>query len=59
MKNELLHPEKQILGVDDSNKIKVLNFGTMHLSGSGDAFSSTTNINDPMVAIQIQKVINM
>lgn len=40
------------------NRIKVLNFGSIHLSGSTDAFSSITDINNPKVKIEIKKIVD-
>jgi len=43
----------------ETGKIRVLNFGTMHLSGSTDAYSSQTNSNNPEVKADLEKVIKM
>jgi len=42
---------------NDSGKINVLNFGSIHLSGSTDAHSSVTDIHDPQVKADIKKII--
>lgn len=55
---EIEHKQQQAVQQQDTNKIKVLNFGTMHLSGSGDAYASTTNSNDSVVKHKLQKVID-
>ena len=41
----------------ESEKIKVLNFATFHLSGSNDANSSPVNIRNPEVKKNIDKVV--
>lgn len=41
-----------------SNKISVLNFGSIHLSGSTDAHSSFTDINNPTVKADIKKIVD-
>lgn len=43
---------------NSSNKISVLNFGTIHLSGSTDAISNIININNPQVKLDIKKVVD-
>lgn len=55
---EIEYKQQQAVQQQDTNKIKVLNFGTMHLSGSGDAYASITNSNDPVVKHKLQKVID-
>lgn len=42
----------------DPNKIRVLNFGSIHLSGSTDAYSSITDINNPKVKTDIKKIVD-
>lgn len=39
------------------DKIRVLNFGSVHLSGSTDAHSSITDINNPAVKTDIQEIV--
>ncbi|WP_046745750.1 DUF5694 domain-containing protein [Kordia zhangzhouensis] len=55
---EIEYKQQQAVQQQDTNKVKVLNFGTMHLSGSGDAYASTTNSNDSVVKHKLQKVID-
>lgn len=43
---------------NNTNKISVLNFGTIHLSGSTDAHSSITDVNDPKVKKDIKKIVD-
>lgn len=43
---------------NNTNKITVLNFGTIHLSGSTDAHSSITDVNDPKVKSEIKKIVD-
>lgn len=40
------------------DKISVLNFGSIHLSGSTDAHSSITDINNPNVKADIKKIVD-
>lgn len=40
-----------------TSKIHVLNFGTIHLSGSTDAYSSVTNINNPQVKLELKQIV--
>jgi len=42
----------------NQNRIQVLNFGSMHLSGSQDAHSSITNVKNPKVKADIKKVVD-
>ncbi len=42
----------------DTNKISILNFGSIHLSGSTDAYSSVTNIHNPLVKVDIKKIVD-
>lgn len=41
-----------------TDKIRVLNFGSIHLSGSTDAHSSITDINNPKVKADIKKIVD-
>ncbi|MCK0158240.1 DUF5694 domain-containing protein [Cellulophaga sp. F20128] len=41
----------------DTNKIRVLNFGSVHLSGSTDAYSSITDVNSIKGKADIQKIV--
>ena len=42
----------------NQNKIQVLNFGSVHLSGSQDAHSSITDVKNPEVKADIKKVVD-
>lgn len=41
-----------------TDRISVLNFGTIHLSGSTDAYSSITDINNPKVKADIKIIVD-
>lgn len=43
---------------DTPDKIRILNFGSIHLSGSTDAHSSITDIHDPKVKADIKKIVD-
>ena len=45
-------------GNTNPNKTQILNFGSMHLSGTTDANSSIIDINSPKVKADIKKVVN-
>tara|TARA_R110002051_G_scaffold63132_5_gene114966 strand:- start:93118 stop:93951 length:834 start_codon:yes stop_codon:yes gene_type:complete len=58
-------PESKVDDKNDSEteksnteKIRILNFGSVHLSGSTDAHSSITDINNPKVKADIKKIVN-
>jgi hypothetical protein len=42
----------------NTDKIRVLNFGSVHLSGSTDAHSSITDVNNPKVKADIKKIVD-
>jgi len=53
------HQEKTIITENiNPNKIQVLNFGSIHLSGSTDAHSSITDISNPKVKLEIKKIVD-
>ncbi|SHJ80400.1 hypothetical protein SAMN04487911_13915 [Arenibacter nanhaiticus] len=49
--------EKEI-NTENTDKIRVLNFASVHLSGSTDAYSSMTDVNSPKAKAEIQKIVN-
>lgn len=51
--------KKQLQGTKkESNKISVLNFGSIHLSGSTDAHSAITDVTNPKVKTDLKKVVS-
>jgi len=42
----------------ETDKIHVLNFGSVHLSGSTDAHSSIFDVNNPKVKVDIKKIVD-
>jgi len=50
---------KKKVEIDNSttDKIHVLNFGSVHLSGSTDAHSSISDVNNPKVKAELQKIV--
>lgn len=56
--------KEQVENESKSNKsnsdfIPVLNFGSIHFSGSTDAYSSITDINNPKVKADIKRIVNL
>ena len=44
--------------ISSKDRIRVLNFGSVHLSGSTDAYSSISDINNPKVKADIKKIVD-
>jgi len=44
--------------ISNKDRIRVLNFGSVHLSGSTDAHSSISDINNPKVKADIKKIVD-
>ncbi|NKI27978.1 hypothetical protein HCG49_15560 [Arenibacter sp. 6A1] len=44
--------------IENTDKIRVLNFASVHLSGSTDAYSSITDVNSPKATADIQEIVN-
>ena len=42
-----------------TDKIRVLNFGSVHLSGSTDAHSAISNVNSPKVKAEIKQIVDL
>ena len=57
--NETAKSSKNIITIEknNSNKIKVLNFGTAHLSSTSDANSSMINLEDPKEKADLEKMV--
>jgi len=57
--NETAKSKKNIITIEknNSNKIKVLNFGTAHLSSTSDANSSMINLEDPKEKADLEKMV--
>jgi hypothetical protein len=57
--NETAKSSKNIITIEknNSNKIKVLNFGTAHLNSTSDANSSMINLEDPKEKADLEKMV--
>ena len=57
--NETAKSSKNIITIEknNSNKIKVLNFGTAHLSSTSDVNSSMINLEDPKEKADLEKMV--
>ncbi len=52
------NPKQSPIKATETSGIPVLNFGTIHLSGSTDAYASITDVNNPQSKAAIKKIVD-